>query len=326
MKKNLLFTWITACFPGFGQMYYGYMRRGTSLALWFWGVIFVSSFWGMGPLGLVLPVIWAYSFFDTFNIRSLSPEQYAAFGDDYLPNSQWLKQMNLEKLMSGGRRKVLGWALIIFGGILLYNTLFSRLVWRLYDYIPFLASLIELIPSLFIAGVVILLGLYVLRGKKVSLGKFGKKEDEADFTGWQPSGTPPTGQPQQPTAWDVRQSPAPAPTWDYSTQAAAAAPQAAPAEPVAPVAPVAPAEPVLEAPFVPAPPSADIVLSLDADAPPVADLPTEAAQAEEAVDSEGEEAKEEAPAPGEAATGEKAEEDTEKKSTKKGKKKETGEE
>ena len=35
MKKNALLTFIFACIPGAGQMYYGYMKRGTSLLVYF---------------------------------------------------------------------------------------------------------------------------------------------------------------------------------------------------------------------------------------------------------------------------------------------------
>ena len=35
MKKNALLTFIFACIPGAGQMYYGYMKRGLSLITFF---------------------------------------------------------------------------------------------------------------------------------------------------------------------------------------------------------------------------------------------------------------------------------------------------
>lgn len=35
MKKNAFLTFIFACIPGAGQMYYGYMKRGTSLLVYF---------------------------------------------------------------------------------------------------------------------------------------------------------------------------------------------------------------------------------------------------------------------------------------------------
>ncbi len=33
MKKNGFLTFIFACIPGAGQMYYGYMQRGLSIAM-----------------------------------------------------------------------------------------------------------------------------------------------------------------------------------------------------------------------------------------------------------------------------------------------------
>ena len=35
MKKNNFLTFLFACIPGAGQMYYGYMRRGLSMILIF---------------------------------------------------------------------------------------------------------------------------------------------------------------------------------------------------------------------------------------------------------------------------------------------------
>ena len=35
MKKNAILTFLCACVPGAGQMYYGYMQRGLSLITMF---------------------------------------------------------------------------------------------------------------------------------------------------------------------------------------------------------------------------------------------------------------------------------------------------
>ncbi len=281
MKKNLLFTFVTACMPGFGQMYYGYMRRGLSLAIWFYGLIAFSSLSGLGFVAILLPVIWAYSFFDTFNIRSLSPEQYAAFGDDYLlPNRQWAQRIHLDRLLgSNAARKVVGWILIIFGCLIIYNAIFANLIWRLYDYFPFIAIFVEAIPPLFIAGVVILLGLCVLKGKKPG---FLKTDDADDYKNWQSAPKsesttqtqPGPGAPQ----WDARTAPSPAPTWNFSVGPDSASPlqTAAPVPPVTPVAPVQPMAPVLETPAPIAPPAekaADPAIVLTLQEEPT--LPTE---------------------------------------------------
>ena len=67
-RKSGFLTFCFACLPGAGEMYLGYMKRGLSVMLAFWGLIFVASLLNMGILGILAPVIWAYSFFDTFNL------------------------------------------------------------------------------------------------------------------------------------------------------------------------------------------------------------------------------------------------------------------
>ena len=46
MKKNAFLTFIFACIPGAGQMYYGYMKRGTSLLVYFCLFIMLGAFGG----------------------------------------------------------------------------------------------------------------------------------------------------------------------------------------------------------------------------------------------------------------------------------------
>ena len=43
MKKNALLTFIFACVPGAGQMYYGYMQRGLSLIALFCGCFILGA-------------------------------------------------------------------------------------------------------------------------------------------------------------------------------------------------------------------------------------------------------------------------------------------
>ena len=78
-RKSGFLTFCFACLPGAGEMYLGYMKRGLSVMIAFWGLIFVASLLNMGILGILAPIIWAYSFFDTFNLRAQTPEQVAAY-------------------------------------------------------------------------------------------------------------------------------------------------------------------------------------------------------------------------------------------------------
>lgn len=83
-RKSGFLTFRFACCPAPGEMYLGYMKRGLSVIIAFWGLIFVASLLNMGILGILAPIIWAYSFFDTFNLRAQTPEQVAANPDAYL--------------------------------------------------------------------------------------------------------------------------------------------------------------------------------------------------------------------------------------------------
>lgn len=166
MKKNGFLTFCCSLFPGFGQMYQGYMRRGVSLALWFWGLAFIAGMLGLGVMTFLMIVIWAYSFFDTFNLRSLSPEQRAMFQDDYVPSSAWLAQHKLDGLLKGGRgARIGGWVLIGIGVIVLYNSFLSSFYYQLLNTLPFLAYFLDRLPQLIIAVAVILLGIRMLKGR-----------------------------------------------------------------------------------------------------------------------------------------------------------------
>lgn len=169
MKKNGFLTFIFSFFPGCGQMYQGYMRRGISMLAWFCAILFLSIWLYLGALSIFLVLIWALSFFDSFNIRSLSPEQRAAFRDDFIPSAEWLRRQGLGSaggVLKGKGGKILGWAVIAVGILLLYNTIIDPLLWQLSNYIPFVSSLIHSLPGIAIALGAIVLGIWLLRGNK----------------------------------------------------------------------------------------------------------------------------------------------------------------
>ena len=60
MKKNALLTFIFACIPGAGQMYYGYMQRGLAIVSLFGVGFMVSTIFD--PFIITLPILWMYSF------------------------------------------------------------------------------------------------------------------------------------------------------------------------------------------------------------------------------------------------------------------------
>ena len=74
MRKSRILTFLFALWPGAGQMYLGYMKRGVSLMLLFCLLMAISSFTGFGVFIFLLPIVWFYGFFDTINLRSMSYE------------------------------------------------------------------------------------------------------------------------------------------------------------------------------------------------------------------------------------------------------------
>lgn len=177
MKKNAFLTFCCACVPGCGQMYQGYMRRGMSLMLMAVASVTVAAFSRENVLLILLPVVFAYSFFDTFNIRAMPPEQRAAFEDRALPVALWRNDVPGE----AGRRMavIAGWACIAFGALVLFNTVYNGLMDYAYIHAPWLADIVYYLPVLVIGAGAILLGVLLLlrRGAPARTGEGGQADE-----------------------------------------------------------------------------------------------------------------------------------------------------
>lgn len=62
MKKSAFLTFIFACWPGAGQMYLGYTKRGFSLMTIFLLLIGLSGFLDLWIFAVLTPVIWFFAF------------------------------------------------------------------------------------------------------------------------------------------------------------------------------------------------------------------------------------------------------------------------
>ena len=180
MKKNIFLTFCFACVPGAGQMYQAYMKRGVSLMGLFAGICGVMVFLQFSALGFILPVIFAYSFFDTFRIRNQTAEQAVQSPDEYFIHASQLFGEDAKALLAK-RHTLIGWGCIGLGAVLLYSNFVRPLAWRLLDSSSigrWVYEIVSGLPQLALIGALFMLGMMLLRGPKAK-----KEEDFVAYKG-----------------------------------------------------------------------------------------------------------------------------------------------
>lgn len=171
-RKSFLLTFFLALIPGAGQMYLGYMKRGVSLMGLFFAIFGFSMFFRFEGVLFVLPIIYAYSFFDSFSLRNQTPEQMTENPDDVMGFVKYAINAlsgtgGFHKPLQSSVNSLLGWGCVIMGGYMLYDILFSSFfgsIVRQFE-LWWLSDLIYSLPTLALAFVLVLLGLHLLRGK-----------------------------------------------------------------------------------------------------------------------------------------------------------------
>lgn len=166
--KNGILTFFFAFIPGAGQMYQGYMKRGLSLISICCLCVLAACI--ITPLVALLPIIWMYSFFDTFNLRSqlgagTAPE------DDYLVHIE--SDAQLKHLMAKSHTLV-GWVLVVMGVYVLYDTFLMGTLRSLYwnsnknELLGALYRFCNNLPTLAICVALIGVGFWLVRGPKAA--------------------------------------------------------------------------------------------------------------------------------------------------------------
>lgn len=185
MMKNGILTFLFAFCPGAGQMYQGYMKRGLSLITMFCVAFGAGTL--LGVLYVAMPIVWMYSFFDTFNLRAqiiadTAPE------DDYLvhfdPRDKRLARALLDS------HKLVGWLLIAFGALIAYQNLimniFGDLVYRWGHSSPVFRALylvMDSLPDVVVCVVLIVCGVWLVKGPHPAKKPDASKDvpEDADF-------------------------------------------------------------------------------------------------------------------------------------------------
>ena len=164
-EKSKFLTFCFSLLPGAGHMYMGFMKMGLSfMAMFFFG-IFLSSFLDIGPLLVVLPLIWFYSFFDCINKRYSSDEEFLLLEDNYLFSADEL--VKIDKGMFKKHRLLGGVLLIFLGGYLIWNNIINSLS----RYMPSevymaLSNVTRVAPQIIVGAIIIAVGAKLIIGKK----------------------------------------------------------------------------------------------------------------------------------------------------------------
>lgn len=172
MMKNGILTFLFAFCPGAGQMYQGYMKRGTSLMLVFFGLFAVSVFLQIGAMAVFMLPAWLYAFFDSYNLRS-------RIADGFPPDDEMLfglSDMDSARAAALFRKRhsFIGWGLVAIGCwtfyTLLTDWLFEFLDQFFYDTWWLHRILVYDVPRLVLTVAIIALGIWFIRGPKPTSG------------------------------------------------------------------------------------------------------------------------------------------------------------
>lgn len=160
MKKNALLTFIFACIPGAGQMYYGYMRRGLSLVTLFCVASGIGAI--IPPILLATPIIWMYAFFDTYDLI-----RYLVSGSPKPDDFIWGDRIDLGRFKTFTPRgnRIIGWVLVACGVWVLFDSWVAPILHDVFitlgiEYLYY--NLVGQLPTIIVAGLLIYFGIRLL--------------------------------------------------------------------------------------------------------------------------------------------------------------------
>lgn len=160
MKKNALLTFIFACIPGAGQMYYGYMRRGLSLVTLFCVASGIGAI--IPPILLATPIIWMYAFFDTYDLI-----RYLVSGNPKPDDFIWGDRIDLGRFKTFTPRgnRIIGWVLVACGVWVLFESWVAPILHDVFitlgiEYLYY--NLVGQLPTIIVAGLLIYFGIRLL--------------------------------------------------------------------------------------------------------------------------------------------------------------------
>lgn len=173
-KKNKFFTFIFSLIPGAAEMYMGFMKQGASLMGLFLLSIVIPNYLRLYDFISISAIfVWFISFFHARNLAVLCDEAFYEIQDGFVWES-FAANRNIQ-ISNPTLRKWAAAVLIVVGVVMLWQN-FSSVI---YNFIPegiwdYAYPVMDKIPQIAIALVIIVIGIKLIAGKKEEMGKDGE--------------------------------------------------------------------------------------------------------------------------------------------------------
>lgn len=185
-KKSRFWGFCLSFLPGCAEMYMGFMKMGLSLMGLFWGITALAVILNMGPLLFVALIVWFYSFFHARNLAHLPDAAFESLKDEYLFHLSGFESSRM--LQQRGFYRIVAAILIVLGAVLClraFRNLLSGLLPMALVY--WIDDLIYVLPQIVVGVGIILLGCWLIRGKKQEL--FDEPWEDHSYAGQSSSGS-----------------------------------------------------------------------------------------------------------------------------------------
>ena len=185
-KKNKILFFLFSLIPGAAHMYIGLVKRGLVIMLALVAGAGLAMMADTPAFLLVLPVLWFYSFFDTWNKYHLPEEKLTKVQDDFLFFLNAMPENvrsdpRFKKVASANVLKVGGIVAIIAGAYLIWDQIIVRVLIRLLSDTgaEILSQISYKLPQVAVAVILIVVGIKLISHKKRELErKNNEGEDE----------------------------------------------------------------------------------------------------------------------------------------------------
>lgn len=173
-KKGKFWTLVCSLLPGAAEMYMGFMKNGISIMAVFFASLIVPSVLRVSDVFILMAaLVWFYGFFHARNLAACSEEELQEIPDNYIWES-WGAIRKI-RISDPTLRKWGAIFLIIYGMSLLWRTISQLLYYAIPEGMwEYFVPVIEEIPQVAVAIIIIVIGLKLIAGKKEELNGKGE--------------------------------------------------------------------------------------------------------------------------------------------------------